>query len=129
MKRAALLAVLTLLTVVGIAVAVLAEAAWGGQLAFAAGLALAVGLFLSFTRLGRGMSVPLGHMRPSRARIGLEGAQYPEKPRPVAPRFHGRHQLNRYADGLEKCIGCELCATTTAASSVACASRRARHAR
>ena len=98
-KRAALLAVLTLLTVVGIAVAVLAEAAWGGQLAFAAGLALAVGLFLSFTRLGRGMSVPLGHMRPSRARIGLEGAQYPEKPRPVA------------------------------ASSVACASRRARHAR
>ena len=118
MKRAALLAVLTLLTVVGIAVAVLAEAAWGGQLAFAAGLALAVGLFLSFTRLGRGMSVPLGHMRPSRARIGLEGAQYPEKPRPVAPRFHGRHQLNRYADGLEKCIGCELCAWACPADAI-----------
>jgi formate hydrogenlyase subunit 6/NADH:ubiquinone oxidoreductase subunit I len=35
--------------------------------------------------------------------------EYPEKPGPVAPRYHGRHQLNRYADGLEKCIGCELC--------------------
>ena len=36
--------------------------------------------------------------------------EYPEKPGPVAPRYHGRHQLNRYPDGLEKCIGCELCA-------------------
>ena len=36
--------------------------------------------------------------------------QYPEKPGPTAPRYHGRHQLNRYPDGLEKCIGCELCA-------------------
>ena len=26
------------------------------------------------------------------------------------PRFHGRHQLNRWPDGLEKCVGCELCA-------------------
>jgi NADH-quinone oxidoreductase subunit I len=25
-------------------------------------------------------------------------------------RFHGRHVLNRYEDGMEKCIGCELCA-------------------
>src|ERR1700722_1874397 len=35
---------------------------------------------------------------------------YPEKPGPVKPRYHGRHQLNRYSDGLEKCIGCALCA-------------------
>ena len=33
--------------------------------------------------------------------------QYPEEPGPTAPRYHGRHQLNRYPDGLEKCIGCE----------------------
>jgi NADH-quinone oxidoreductase subunit I len=26
------------------------------------------------------------------------------------PRIHGRHVLNRYEDGMEKCIGCELCA-------------------
>ena len=30
--------------------------------------------------------------------------------RAKAERFHGRHVLNRYEDGMEKCIGCELCA-------------------
>ncbi len=35
---------------------------------------------------------------------------YPNGPRITAPRFHGRHQLNRWPDGLEKCVGCELCA-------------------
>ena len=25
-------------------------------------------------------------------------------------RMHGRHVLNKYEDGMEKCIGCELCA-------------------
>ncbi len=29
---------------------------------------------------------------------------------PSQPRLHGRHVLNRYEDGMEKCIGCELCA-------------------
>ncbi len=29
---------------------------------------------------------------------------------PRAERLHGRHVLNRYEDGMEKCIGCELCA-------------------
>ena len=33
---------------------------------------------------------------------------YEKKPKP--DRFHGRHVLNRYEDGMEKCIGCELCA-------------------
>ena len=34
---------------------------------------------------------------------------YPEKGKEkvTAPRFHGRHQLNRWPDGLEKCVGCE----------------------
>src|SRR5258706_9532418 len=36
--------------------------------------------------------------------------QYPEEKRPVRPRFRGRHVLNRYENGLEKCIGCSLCA-------------------
>jgi NADH-quinone oxidoreductase subunit I len=35
---------------------------------------------------------------------------YPAVKRPKQPRFHGRHVLNRYEDGMEKCIGCELCA-------------------
>ena len=36
--------------------------------------------------------------------------QYPEVKRPVQPRFKGRHWLHRYDNGLEKCIGCSLCA-------------------
>ena len=35
---------------------------------------------------------------------------YPKAKRPKQPRQHGRHVLNRYEDGMEKCIGCELCA-------------------
>lgn len=36
--------------------------------------------------------------------------QYPEVKRPVSTRFKGRHVLKRYENGLEKCIGCSLCA-------------------
>jgi NADH-quinone oxidoreductase subunit I len=36
--------------------------------------------------------------------------QYPAEKRPKQVRNHGRHVLNRYEDGMEKCIGCELCA-------------------
>ena len=36
--------------------------------------------------------------------------QYPEEKREVRPRFRGRHVLKRYDNGLEKCIGCSLCA-------------------
>ncbi len=36
--------------------------------------------------------------------------QYPEEKKPVKPRFRGRHVLKRYDNGLEKCIGCALCA-------------------
>ena len=36
--------------------------------------------------------------------------EYPEVPKVTKPRYHGRHVLNRHPDGLEKCVGCELCA-------------------
>jgi NADH-quinone oxidoreductase subunit I len=36
--------------------------------------------------------------------------QYPEEKRPVCARFKGRHILRRYENGLERCIGCSLCA-------------------
>lgn len=35
--------------------------------------------------------------------------QYPEAKPPVAPRFKGRHYLTLFADGMERCVGCELC--------------------
>ncbi len=41
-------------------------------------------------------------------RAGRGGKADIKAPKPE--RLHGRHVLNRYEDGMEKCIGCELCA-------------------
>lgn len=36
--------------------------------------------------------------------------RYPEEKRTLPPRSRGRHYLTKWSDGLERCVGCELCA-------------------
>jgi NADH-quinone oxidoreductase subunit I len=44
--------------------------------------------------------------------------QYPEYKHPVMPRFRGRHRLHVHPNGLEKCVGCSLCAAACPADCI-----------
>ena len=66
-----------------------------------------------FSEIVRGMRTTLRFMLDKPVTI-----QYPEVKRPVRKRFKGRHELHRYENGLEKCIGCSLCAAACPADAI-----------
>ena len=43
---------------------------------------------------------------------------YPRVKRPMKPRYRGRHYLERYDDGTERCVCCGLCAASCPADAI-----------
>lgn len=66
-----------------------------------------------FGEIIRGLATTLKHVFQPPVTV-----QYPEIKRPVKTRFKGRHALKRYDNGLEKCIGCALCAAACPADAI-----------
>lgn len=66
----------------------------------------------TFDPIRKGMALTLKHyMKMLTARDKTCATiQYPEERREQFPRTRWRHYLTRYDNGLEKCIGCSLCA-------------------
>jgi NADH-quinone oxidoreductase subunit I len=69
----------------------------------------------------RAFAATLKGLKTTFARIpeGTVTIPYPEQKTPVYPRFRGRHKLHRFEDtGLEKCVGCSLCAAACPADCI-----------
>ncbi len=72
------------------------------------------GTWRTFRETVRGLFTTFGRL--AEPVVTLE---YPEEKTPVYPRFRGRHKLHRFEDtGLEKCVGCSLCAAACPADCI-----------
>ena len=54
--------------------------------------------------IGKAMGVTLRYLQQKPPTV-----EYPKEAVPVYPRFRGKHELRRYDNGMERCIGCMLC--------------------
>jgi NADH-quinone oxidoreductase subunit I len=69
----------------------------------------------------RAFGETLRGLKTTMARVfeGVHTIPYPEEKVAVYPRFRGRHRLHRFEDtGLEKCVGCSLCAAACPADCI-----------
>jgi NADH-quinone oxidoreductase subunit I len=72
------------------------------------------GAYRAFGETLRGLRTTFGRLAE-----GHHTIEYPEEKTPVYPRFRGRHKLQRFEDtGLEKCVGCSLCAAACPAECI-----------
>lgn len=66
-----------------------------------------------FLRMPRGFAVTFKHL--FKKPVTLD---YPKVKKPMAPRYRGRHYLERYDDGSERCVCCGLCAAACPADAI-----------
>jgi NADH-quinone oxidoreductase subunit I len=71
-------------------------------------------VYRAFGETLRGLKTVMGRMLEEPVTV-----QYPEQKLPVYPRFRGKHKLHKFEDtGLEKCVGCSLCAAACPADCI-----------
>ena len=73
---------------------------------------------MSFLNFFKGFAVTFGKLNHASKSGKVVTTSYPEEKRAKPARLHGRHVLNKYEDGMEKCIGCELCASVCPANCI-----------
>jgi NADH-quinone oxidoreductase subunit I len=66
-----------------------------------------------FVQMPKGFVVTFKHL--FRKPVTLD---YPRRKKPMAPRYRGRHYLERYDDGSERCVCCGLCAAACPADAI-----------